>query len=134
VSKIDEKCGLNEGTCSWKQKNHYLWSCKHIEDLIWVSSEHLEGSPNMLWIIAKFVFIQFCPAWICGQNHSDCALDFTLCDFTILKLKVIVIGSGFNITMMQAKLQDATGHITKFAWTSGTLAELNGHSRWDSIG
>lgn len=43
------------------------------------------------------------------------SLDFTLCDFTILKLKVTVMGSGFNITMMQAKLQDATGHITKFA-------------------
>jgi len=57
-----------------------------------------------------------------------------LCDFTVLKIKVTVTGSGFNITVTQAKLQDATGHITKFACTSGTMAGLTGHSRWDSNG
>jgi len=44
------------------------------------------------------------------------------------------MGSGFNITMMQAKLQDATGHITKFAYSSGTVDGLIGSNRWDSIG
>jgi hypothetical protein len=47
-----------------------------------------------------------------------------LCDFILLKLKVTVMGSGFNITMMQAKLQDATGHITEFARTSSTMVGL----------
>lgn len=75
----------------------------------------------------------FVHAWICGQNHDDCcSLDFTLCDFTVLKLNVTVRGSGFYITMMQAKLQDATRHH-KIACTSGTVDGLTDHSRWDSI-
>jgi hypothetical protein len=61
-------------------------------------------------------------------------MDSTLYDFTVLKLKVTVMGSGFSITVMQAKLQDATEHVTKFACTSGTMAGLTGHSTWDNIG
>jgi hypothetical protein len=31
------KCGSSEGLCSWKHKNHYLWSCKHVGSFVWVS-------------------------------------------------------------------------------------------------
>lgn len=81
------------------------------------------GSVHSIWKTVQICFEllpnlcshSFGHAWICGQNHNDCfSLDFTLCDFTVLKLKVSGMGSGFNITMMQAKLQVVTGHITKF--------------------
>jgi len=57
-----------------------------------------------------------------------------LCDFTVLKLKVTAMGNGFNITMMQTKLEDATEHITRFAYPSGTVDGLIGNNRWHSIG
>ena len=35
-------CGLSEGTCPWKLRNHSLWSWKHVGNFICISSEHFE--------------------------------------------------------------------------------------------
>jgi hypothetical protein len=47
-----------------------------------------------------------------------------LCDFIVLKLKVTVTGCGFNITMVQAKLQ---------LQQLGLLAPGD-YNEWDIIG
>lgn len=30
------QCGTSEGTCTWRQKNHFPWCCQHM-NFIWVS-------------------------------------------------------------------------------------------------
>lgn len=108
-----------------ENKRTTIFEVANIEDFIWVSSEHWKTVQTCFELLPNLCWHSFVHAWICGQNLIDCcSLDFTLCDFILLKLKVTVMGSGFNITMMQAKLQDATGHITEFARTSSTMVGL----------